>query len=60
MKRVAGGILQMGTTKLYSPEFRNHMTPGFFTIRYPKRGEDHDKIQQSYQKTRKATWSRYR
>ena len=55
MKRVAGGILQMGTTKLYSPEFRNHMTPGFFTIRYPKRGEDHDTLEESYQKARKAT-----
>ena len=55
MKRIAGGILQMGTTKLYSPEFRNHMAPGFFTIRYPKRGEDHDTLEESYQKAEKVT-----
>ena len=41
--RMAGGILKIDGSKMYSPEFREHLTPGRFVIRYPKRGDDHDK-----------------
>ena len=53
--RLAGGIIKIDGSKMYSLEYREHLTPGSFVIRYPKRGEDHDKIQKSHQKAEKIT-----
>ena len=53
--RLAGGIIKIDGSKMYSPAYREHLTPGSFVIRYPKRGEDNDKIQKSHQKAEKIT-----
>ena len=53
--RLAGGIIKIDGSKMYSPKYREHLTPGSFVSRYPKRGEDHDTLEESYQKAEKIT-----
>ena len=47
LPRVSGGVLQMGTTKLYSPTFRGVYEVGEFAARYPEyEGDNNDSLEQ--------------
>lgn len=53
--RLSGGIIRVDGNKMYYPEYRDYLAPGRFVARYPKRGEDHDKMDQYDKEAKKVT-----